>query len=104
MLVTPDRQPDRARLLLVRAGRLVEEVSLPVRATPSHLRHLLRRVYGGPRTAQVSRDELDDLLIMDAWLRRHHDDAREVTIPVEDPDGSPALRGADAPAGGQRRA
>src|SRR5205814_9226801 len=47
VLVTPDRVPDRVRLLLIRGGRLVEEVSLATRATPSHLRVLLRRVYGG---------------------------------------------------------
>ena len=48
VLVSPDRQPDRVRLLLVRAGRLAEEVSLPVRATPSHLRHVLLRTFGAP--------------------------------------------------------
>ncbi|MGI9145902.1 MAG: exonuclease domain-containing protein [Chloroflexota bacterium] len=95
VVVTPDRQADRMRLLLVRAGRLVEQVSLPVRATPSHLRHLLRRVYRGGSSSQVSRDELDDLLILDAWLRRHKDDIHEVTIAVNDPDSAVnALRAA----------
>jgi len=95
VLVTPDRQPDRMRLLLVRAGRLVEQVSLPTRATPSHLRHLLRRVFTHPSSSQVSRAELDDVLILDAWLRRHHDDIREVAVAVDDPDAAvPALRAA----------
>jgi excinuclease ABC subunit C len=95
VLVTPDRQPDRMRLLLIRAGRLVEEVSLPVRATPSHLRYLLRRVYGAQGSPQVSRDELDDLLILDAWLRRHHDEVQEVAVSIEDPQAAaPALRAA----------
>jgi DNA polymerase-3 subunit epsilon len=99
VLVTPDRQADRVRLLLVRAGRLAEDVSVPVRATPSHLRHLVRRVYGGSSNAQVSRDELDDLLILDAWLRRHRDEIREVAIPVGDPLAAvPELRTAMASA------
>jgi DNA polymerase-3 subunit epsilon len=98
VLVTPDRQPDRRRLLLVRAGRLVDEVSLPVRATPSHLRHLLRRTYGAFSSAQVSRDQLDDLLILDAWLRRNHDGIREVPVPIDDPDSAVTpLRAAMAP-------
>jgi excinuclease ABC subunit C len=98
VLVTPDRQPDRVRLLLVRAGRLVDDVSLPVRATPSHLRHLLRRTYGGFSSSQVSRDQLDDLLILDAWLRRHHDGIREVPVPIDDPDSAvQALRAALVP-------
>jgi DNA polymerase-3 subunit epsilon len=88
VLVTTDRTPDRMRLLLVRAGRLIDQVSLPVRATPSHLRHVLRRAYGGSSSAQVSRDELDDLLILDAWLRRHRDEIREVAVPIEDPDSA----------------
>ncbi|MDQ6672477.1 MAG: exonuclease domain-containing protein [Chloroflexota bacterium] len=99
VVVTPDHQPDRMRLLLVRAGRLIEQVSLPVRATPSHLRHLLRRVYRGPSSSRVSRDELDDLLILDAWLRRHREEIREVAVPIDDPDAAVAgLRAAMLPA------
>ncbi len=88
VLVSADRQPDRARLLLVRAGRLAEEVSLPVRATPSHLRHVLLRVFGGPTRTHVSKDELDDLLIMDAWLRRHHADVVEVPVSLSAPEAA----------------
>lgn len=100
VLVTPDRQPDRMRLLVVRAGRLVEQVSLPTRATPSHLRHLLRRVFQSSASSTVSRDELDDLLILDAWLRRHHADTREVPISIADPEAAVAeLRAAMTGAG-----
>ncbi len=95
VLVSPDRQQDRGRLLIIRAGRLVDEVSLPVNATPSHLRHLLRRTFSRPMDAQVSRDELDDLLIVDAWIRRHAESMREVSISAESPeDSAPALRDA----------
>jgi DNA polymerase III subunit epsilon len=98
VLVTRDRQPDRARLLLIRGGRLVDEVSLPARATPSHVRHLLRRAYAGSPKAQVSRDELDDLLILDAWSRRHSDEVTEVMVAIDDLDSAvPALRAAMAP-------
>jgi DNA polymerase III subunit epsilon len=98
VLVTPDRQPDRVRLLLIRGGRLVEEVSLAVRATPSHLRYLLHRVYGAMSSKQVSRDELDDLLILDAWLRRHQDEVHEVPVDITNPHAAAgplrsALRG-----------
>jgi len=95
VLVSPDRQPNRARLLLIRAGRLVDEVSLSVDATPSHLRYLLRRTFSRPIAAQVSRDELDDLLIVDAWVRRHADALREVPIVPDAPEDSvAALRAA----------
>jgi DNA polymerase III subunit epsilon len=99
VLVTADRQPDRTRLLLVRGGRLVEEVSLPVRATPSHLRYLLRRVYSAAWNPHVSKDELDDLSILDAWLRRHRGEYVEINISLEQPEAAaPALRAAIAPA------
>ncbi|MBV9581835.1 MAG: GIY-YIG nuclease family protein, partial [Chloroflexi bacterium] len=95
VLVSADRQPDRARLLLVRGGRLADEVSLPLRATPSHLRHLLLRSYAGPARTHVSKDELDDLLILDAWLRRHHAEVVEVPVDVAAPEATaPALRAA----------
>jgi DNA polymerase-3 subunit epsilon len=94
VLVTPDGQPDRVRLLLVRAGRLVEEVSLPRRATPSHLRYLLRRVYGTMSQLPVSRAELDDLLILDAWLRRHGGEVQEIAIAIDDPQSAAEALGA----------
>jgi excinuclease ABC subunit C len=85
VLVTPDRQSDRVRLLLIRAGRLLDEVSVPVRATPSHLRHLLVRSFRGEATGHISRDELDDLLILDSWLRNHRDEVVEVAVDVAVP-------------------
>ena len=95
VLVTTDRQPDRRRLLMVRGGRLVDEVSLQLTATPSHLRHLLRRVFSGSACSHVSKDELDDLLILDAWLRRHHAEVIEVPVNPRAPeDAAAALRDA----------
>jgi DNA polymerase-3 subunit epsilon len=88
VLVSPDRQPDRARLLLIRGGRLAEDVSLPTRATPSHLRYLLRRVFVSTRPQQVTRDELDDVHILDAWLRRHKGATTEVSVDPADPEAS----------------
>jgi DNA polymerase-3 subunit epsilon len=97
VLVSPDRQPDRVRLLLVRGGRLAEEVSLPARPTPSHLRHVLRRVFGGPVREHVNKDELDDVLILDAWLRRHQSDIVEVAVDPAAPEAAAlALREAIA--------
>ena len=62
-------------------------------ATPSHLRHLLRRVFSSPVGAHVSKEELDDLHILDAWLRRHHDEVVEVPVRLETPEeAAPALR------------
>jgi DNA polymerase-3 subunit epsilon len=92
VVVAPDTRPEAVRLLLVRAGRLVDQVSLPVTATPSHLRQVLRRAYQspGPHPAQVSNDELDDLLILDSWLRRHADTAREVPVSLEAPTAAAA--------------
>jgi excinuclease ABC subunit C len=90
VLVTRDREPHRARLLFLRAGRLADEVSLPLRATPSHLRYLLRRVYTAVTPPVISRDELDDVLILDAWLRRHAERVQQVTVDPTAPDVSAA--------------
>jgi DNA polymerase-3 subunit epsilon len=103
VLVSLDRQPGRARLLLVRGGRLAEEVSLPAKPTPSHLRYLLRRVFGGAPKGHVSKDELDDVLILDAWLRRHQSEVVEVAVDPVDPEAAaPALREAIAQPGPSR--
>jgi DNA polymerase III subunit epsilon len=97
VVVVPDTRPEAARLLLVRAGRLVDQVSLPVAATPSHLRQVLKRAYAEDRShaAQVSRDELDDLLILDSWLRRNAETAQEVPVSLAAPaEAAPTLRAA----------
>lgn len=99
VLVSPDGASDRMRLLLVRGGRLIEDVALPRRATPSHIRFVLRRVFGrdGSSTPQVTRDELDDLLILDSWLKRHQAQVHEVPVTLADPDAAAdAVRAAAA--------
>jgi DNA polymerase-3 subunit epsilon len=108
VVVTADREPDRRRLLMVRAGRLVEELSLSVSATPSHLRHVLRRVFGTAAAGHVSRDELDDVLILDAWLRRHSGEVTEVAVQRDAPESAApalrvALRGTPAPGAARGR-
>jgi DNA polymerase-3 subunit epsilon len=97
VLVSADRQGDRVRLLLVRGGRLADDVSLPARPTPSHLRYLLRRVFGPASRGPLSKDELDDVLILDAWLRRHQGEVVEVAVDPASPElAAPALREAVA--------
>jgi DNA polymerase III subunit epsilon len=88
VLVSADERSERVRLLVVRGGRLAEEVSLPPRPTPSHLRHLLRRLFSGAVRAQVNKDELDDLLILDAWLRRHQSEVVEVAVDPREPEAA----------------
>jgi hypothetical protein len=64
-----------------------------VRATPSHLRHLLVRTYSQERQPHVSKDELDDLLILDSWLRNHREEVTEVAVDIDKPaEAAPALR------------
>ena len=102
VLVSPDRTPGRVRLMLVRAGRLVQDSSVSTRASLPQLRALLRRVYLAAPPAPVSRDELDDLHILDAWLRRHADATQHVPVPPSEPEAAAeALRAAirgEAPA------
>jgi hypothetical protein len=50
-------------------------------------------VYRSPVQAHVSKDELDDLLILDAWLRRHADEVVEVPVQIDAPEAAePLLR------------
>jgi hypothetical protein len=55
-------------------------------------------VYGAAWDPHVSKDELDDLSILDAWLRRHRGEYVEVSVSLEQPEAAaPALRAAIAP-------
>lgn len=95
VIITPEKEPAAARLLLVRGGRLAGEVSLRLPARLAELRVVLGRVYPGEPVEAISRDYVDDMLILEAWLRRRGESAREVPIPAEAPETAlPILRAA----------
>jgi hypothetical protein len=53
----------------------------------------------------VTKDELDDLLILDSWLRNHREAVAEVPVDVEDPASAAlALREAMLGASAEGRA
>ncbi len=86
VVVTPDVRAGAARLFLVRNGRLARETSVASRTGPARLRRMLVDVYRRPPVGPVSRDELDDVLILDGWLQRNRDRAREIPVVVERPE------------------
>ncbi len=85
VVVTREGRPGAARLFLVRHGRLARETSVPLRSRAATLTRLLSDVYQCQQAGLVSRDELDDVLILDAWLQRHRDLAYEVPVPSTSP-------------------
>ncbi len=85
VIVVPDAADHATRLFLVRAGRLVLERSVQATARTSTLRAVLRGGYEAPRAQPLARDELDDVLILESWLRRNRERTREVPIRPDEP-------------------
>lgn len=93
VVVAPAAQPDQGRLFVVKDGRLVREVSVPLRARPAALRGVLKSAFQQSAEGPVSRDEVDDMFILDSWLRTHESEAHEVSVCPSDPEAAlPALR------------
>ena len=87
-VVARDTGGRSARLFLVRAGRLARELSVPLPAQAATIKRLLREVYVEQSPTPVSRDEVDEMVILDTWLRHHREEAREVAIPLYMPEAA----------------
>jgi DNA polymerase III subunit epsilon len=88
VLVGPAGGP-ATRLYLIRHGSLAQAVTLAPPVDGAELGHLLRGAYAsGSAPASVSRDEVDEMVILDAWLRKHRATVREVPISPADPVAS----------------
>lgn len=87
VVVAPYPGTRTVRLFFVRGGRLVHGVSVETPAGPAELGPLVHDVYGAATEGgTVSRDEVDEMVILDAWLRRHRDvTIHEVPVSAADP-------------------
>lgn len=86
VIVAPDTGPTTARAFFVRAGRLVHELTLPLPPAVPPLRAALRSVYQCDADATVSRDQVDDMLILDAWLRHKGGGVAEIPVSLAAPE------------------
>jgi excinuclease UvrABC nuclease subunit len=85
LLVAPE-SGSAPRLYLIRRGCLAHASTLTTPIDQAKLSARLREVFGNASAAgMVSRDEVDEMVILDAWLRKHQASVREVPIPPTDP-------------------
>jgi excinuclease UvrABC nuclease subunit len=80
VVVARDTASSSVRLFMVRAGRLVRELSVPLPARKPFLRKLLQEVYVDMQASPVSRDEVDEMVILDTWLKHHREKAHEIPV------------------------
>ncbi|MBI2755122.1 MAG: GIY-YIG nuclease family protein [Chloroflexi bacterium] len=90
VIVAPAPAGAGARLFIVRGGRLVRDVSVAFTARPATLGAALRSAYGGVDSTAVSRDDVDDMLILDSWLRAARTETHQVEVTPEEPEAAVA--------------
>jgi len=89
LIVAPSRRPKARELFFIRAGRLVHQTTATTATRATTLTRSLQRVYHAVAPNVVTRDVVDEMHLLDGWLRRHRD---ELTIVEIDPgDFAPAL-------------
>jgi DNA polymerase-3 subunit epsilon len=69
-----------ARLLLVKAGRMVSDTTAPPTVLADSLEARLMETYGDQLRPAVLPEQVDDVLIVDSWLRRRRDAATELPV------------------------
>ena len=89
LIVAPSRRPKARELFFIRAGRLVHQTTATTATRAATLARSLRTVYQAIGSNVVTRDVVDEMHLLDGWLRRH---SHELTIVEVDPvDLTPTL-------------
>lgn len=71
VVIAPSRRPDAREIFFLRAGRLALQMTVSLPADRGQLAAALHQVYSGAsRPLPVSREEVDEMAIIDSWLRR----------------------------------
>ncbi len=103
VVVAPAVAVGAREVLFVRGGRLAHQISERGQPDSRRYRQALRTVYSGPGPERpVTHDEVDEMHLLDSWLRRKTTALRQIPIDLADPAATlPALLAAirlEAPA------
>ena len=82
LVLAPSAQPGAYELLLVRRGRLAGQLRITGRAELAEVRAALRLVYSAAEDNRpVRREEVDEMAILESWLRQHGGALAQVPVP-----------------------
>jgi DNA polymerase III subunit epsilon len=80
-IVAPSPRPKHRELFLIRNGQLVHQLSAPTGLRRTTVAKLLGEIFAARPARAVTREAVDEMHLLDGWLRRHGE--RLTTIPVD---------------------
>jgi DNA polymerase-3 subunit epsilon len=89
IVVAPSTRRDGRELFCIRAGRLVLQVGVGRLTRPSRLTRVLRGAFESEPPEPVTREVVDEMHLLDGWLRRHTE--RLTLVPIDPADPLAAL-------------
>jgi excinuclease UvrABC nuclease subunit len=86
VVVAPALDPQAREVLFIRGGRLARQVAQQGPPNPAEYEQALRAVYLGPDPGRpVSHEEVDEMHLLDGWLRRKGEALRQVPLDPANP-------------------
>ena len=80
-IVAPSVRPKAGEVFFIRAGLLVGQATVTTATRPTTLARALAEAFAGPAPATFTRDKVDEMHLLDGWLRRHTE--RLTLVPVD---------------------
>jgi DNA polymerase III subunit epsilon len=86
VVVAPALAADCREVLFIRGGRLAHQMTERGRPRSATYQRALRNAYSGPGPQRpVSHDEVDEMHLLDSWLRRKDSVLRQIAVDPADP-------------------
>jgi excinuclease ABC subunit C len=89
VIVAPSRRPKARELFFIRAGLLVHQLTATALTRRTTLARALQSVFVDRPPEPASREKVDEMHLLDGWLRRHRE--RLAIVPVDPSDPLAAL-------------
>ncbi len=86
-IVAPSARPGAGELFLIRGGRLAKQLTVPSAIRRLTLQRALERTFGDP-PAPLTRGTVDEMHLLDNWLRRHTERLAVIAVDPSMPVGA----------------
>jgi excinuclease UvrABC nuclease subunit len=87
-IVAPSVRPKACEVFFIRAGLLVAQATVTTATRPTTVARTLAEAFAGPAPTTFTREKVDEMHLLDGWLRRHTERLTLVSIDPANPGGA----------------
>ncbi|MCC6176911.1 MAG: GIY-YIG nuclease family protein [Chloroflexi bacterium] len=94
-IVAPSIRPTSRELFFIRRGQVVGQMTVSAQARTASIERALGRAFAGEVETTVTREKVDEMHLLDGWLKRHTERLAVVHVDLSNPaDAAPAVAAA----------